>query len=132
MQRVVQRLDELRSLRKPERAGESAILEERSSPFALEPVISAPQMKRSKGALNREEARAELIALRERIEAECPGADPARDLLRQPMLDELLRKRPTDANEWRAKIPLELRQSTDGEQFKRYLEDVFEILARAA
>ena len=135
MQRVRQRLDTLRSLHEPDRAAQTAILEERASPFAQELDISAPQSVasgRSKGALNREETRAELITLRERIEAECPEADPARGLLRQAMLDELLRKRPADANEWRAKIPLHLRQGTDGEQFKRFGQDVFEILARAA
>jgi very-short-patch-repair endonuclease len=82
-------------------------------------------------ALTREESRAALVVLRERIDVEWPEADPARGLLRRAMLDELVRKRPTDADEWRTKIPLDLRQGTDGEQFKRYAEDVFDILARA-
>jgi len=86
----------------------------------------------AKRALTREETREALIALRERIEREYPNIDPARGLLRQNMLDELIRKRPTDADEWRARIPLDLRQATDGEQFKRYGEEVFEILAGVA
>jgi len=134
MQRVMQRLDTLRSLHEPAPAMQSGILEERASPFALDPDVSAPQPVspgRSKGSLNREETRAQLVALREKIEADCSEADPARSLLRQPMLDELLRKRPTDADEWRTRIPRHLREGTDGEQFKRYGEDVFEILARA-
>jgi hypothetical protein len=92
---------------------------------------SAPAIP-SKRVLTREEMREALIALREKIERECPNADPARALLRQNMLDEFLRKRPADADEWRAKIPLDLRQATDGEQFKRYGEEVFEILTGAA
>ncbi len=85
----------------------------------------------SQRVLTREETRAALIALREKIDDECPDTDPASGLLRQSMLEELLRKRPTDAGEWRAKIPLDLRQATDGEQFKRYGDDVFDILASA-
>lgn len=91
---------------------------------------SAPVIP-SKRILTREEMREALIALREKIERECPNADPARALLRQNMLDELLRKRPSDADEWRAKIPLDLRQATDGEQFKRYGEEVYDILTGA-
>ncbi len=75
--------------------------------------------------------RAALIALREKIDTECPNADPSRGLLRQSMLEELLRKRPTNADEWRARIPLRLREGTDGAEFKRYGEDAFEILASA-
>jgi very-short-patch-repair endonuclease len=85
----------------------------------------------AKRALTREETREALIVLREKIEREYPNIDPARGLLRQNMLDELIRKRPTNADEWRAKIPLDLRQSTDGEQFKRFGEDVFDILTDA-
>lgn len=80
--------------------------------------------------LTREECRAELVALRERIEAEHPDTGPDRGLLRPAMLDELMRKRPTETDEWLAKIPLYLREGTDGEQFKRFSEDVFDILAR--
>lgn len=70
------------------------------------------------------------MALRERIEAEHPDTGPDRGLLRPAMLDELMRKRPTETDEWLAKIPLYLREGTDGEQFKRFSEDVFDILAR--
>ena len=41
-----------------------------------------------KQVLTREEMREALIALREKIERECPDADPARAFLRQNMLDE--------------------------------------------
>jgi very-short-patch-repair endonuclease len=89
---------------------------------------SAPTIRPNKG-LPREDMRAALIALREKIEAEFPSGDPSRGLLRQNMLEELLRKRPMDADEWRAKVALDLRQGTDGEQFKRYAVEVFEVLA---
>jgi very-short-patch-repair endonuclease len=91
----------------------------------------APAAMASKKTLTREEMREALIALREKIERDFPNADPARGLLRQNMLDELIRKRPSNAHEWRSKISLDLRQATDGEQFKRYAEDVFDILAGA-
>jgi hypothetical protein len=91
---------------------------------------SAPTTQ-ARTILTREEIREALIALREKIERECPNADPARGLLRQGMLDELIRKRPISADEWRTKIPLDLRQATDGEQFKRFGDEVFDILSGA-
>jgi hypothetical protein len=81
--------------------------------------------------LSQEQARAELIDLRENtIRAAFLDADPARGLLRKSMLDELLRKRPKDSNEFLTKIPMDLRQGTDAEQLKKFGEAVFEILER--
>jgi very-short-patch-repair endonuclease len=98
---------------------------------AFTPARQSEPTTQARTILTREEMREALIALREKIERECPNADPARGLLRQNMLDELVRRRPTNADEWRERIPLDLRQTTDGEQFKRFGEDVFDILTRA-
>jgi very-short-patch-repair endonuclease len=94
---------------------------------------AAPQqgVQRSANELSRDDARAELIDLRETtIKTAFPDADPARGLLRKSMLDELLRKRPKDHNEFLVKMPMELRQNTDAEQLKKFGEDVFAILER--
>ena len=44
------------------------------------------------------------------------------------MLDELLRKRPTDLDEFRRLVPLDLRERTDANQVKAFQEQVFDIL----
>jgi very-short-patch-repair endonuclease len=152
LKRVLARLERLRGPRDVEQP-QSQVSEEISKRFEDTGVEPAPDRGRvtqthgipyqlkaaltnrsatgigAKRVLTREEMRAALIALREKIDSEYPDVDPLRNVLRQSMLEELLRKRPTDADEWRAKIPLDLRQGTDGEQFKRYSEDIFEILA---
>ena len=46
------------------------------------------------------------------------------------MLDELLRKRPTDLDEFRRLIPLDLRERTDANQVKAFQDQVFDILAQ--
>jgi hypothetical protein len=139
LKRVVDRLDRLRTIQVEISAdrviAETGILaEERGFPSeALHETATRtdgrPTQLQTRGRLTREEMRAALIGLREKIEGEFPNADPSHGLLRQNMIDELLRKRPADPDEWRAKIPLHLRQATDGDQFKRYGEQVFEILA---
>jgi very-short-patch-repair endonuclease len=86
--------------------------------------------RRASSGISMEQARAQLVDLRERtIKAAFPDADPMRGFLRKTMLDELLRKRPTDLDEFRQMIPLDLRQRTDAEQVKAFQENVFEILA---
>jgi very-short-patch-repair endonuclease len=143
LKRVLGRLDQLRAPRKVEMPGEQVIGE--TGILAEEKLFTSdlfheateatareeghPTRLQTRGRLTREEVRTALIALREKIEAECPNADPSRGLLRQNMIDELLRKRPADPHEWRAKIPLHLRQATDGDQFKRYGGEVFEIVS---
>lgn len=121
MQRILDRLDSLRAALRPEKSEAVA---------QAEKILAAPpDAARPRPARTRDEMRQALIALRERIEAECPGADPARGLLRPALLDELLRKRPGDVGEWHTMIPLALREGTDSEQFKRYRDEVFATLA---
>lgn len=91
---------------------------ESSKPVDVErtaPVEARPS-KRINDRLSQDQARAELIDLRENtIKVQFPDADPARGLLRKSMLDELLRKRPQDRGEFLTKIHLDLRQNTDAE-----------------
>jgi hypothetical protein len=54
--------------------------------------------------LSPDNARRLLLDLRENgVKLAFPAADPARGLLRKSMLDELIRKRPTTAEEFRLK-----------------------------
>jgi very-short-patch-repair endonuclease len=105
---------------------------ELSLAFATAATAAPKSVSRTTSGLSVDQARAELIDLRENtIKTAFPDADPARGLLRKSMLDELLRKRPRNHNEFLSKIPMDLRQNTDGEQLKKFGEDVFEILERA-
>lgn len=84
---------------------------------------------RASGGISLDQARARLIDLRERkIKLLFPDADPTTGLLRKSMLDELLKKRPTDMDEFRTLIRLDLRQNTDGGQLKEFGSRVFDIL----
>jgi very-short-patch-repair endonuclease len=106
---------------------------QRSKPVDIERTapIEAKPSRRLNDRLSQDQARAELIDLRENtIKVQFPDADPARGLLRKSMLDELLRKRPQDRGEFLTKINLDLRQNTDAEQLKEFGDYVFEILER--
>ncbi len=126
IRRVLDRLTTLRERREPLPASDA------------EPVEDAGTIEATGANLNRivaspvttvEDARAALVALRENeIEIEFPATDPARGLLRKPMLDVLLRFRPSDVDAFHRLIPKEMRERTDGEQFARYAGRVFEIL----
>jgi very-short-patch-repair endonuclease len=90
-----------------------------------------PGKPRRRSGLSLEQARAHLIDLRERkIKVEFPDVDAARGFLRKTMLDELLRKRPTDMDEFRQLVPLAIREKTAAEQVKAFHQEVFDILAQ--
>ena len=93
-------------------------------------AISKPTVPANSGGISLEQARAKLIDLRERtIKSRFPNSDPAKGLLRKSMLDDLLKKRPTDMDEFRRMVRLDLRQNTDAAQLKEFADEVFEILA---
>jgi uracil phosphoribosyltransferase len=48
------------------------------------------------------------------------------------MLDTLLRYRPLNPHEFRQRVPEALRAKTDPEQFRRYAQRVFDLLAELA
>lgn len=85
------------------------------------------------GGITADMARAALIELREReIKPNHPNTDPARGLLRKSMIDEILRAKPTTEAEFRVRVRRDLREATDGEQFQKYIAQVFEIIDKLA
>lgn len=145
LQRIISDLNALieQSARRRERERDAALVP------ATPPLILSPQEPQSEAArpvakagasgsppkatkrgISIEQARARLIDLREgKIKQDRPDADPTRGFLRKSMLDELLRKLPTDHAEFLELIPHSLREQTDGEQVVKYREEVFDILA---
>lgn len=106
-----------------------------STPPSQQPATARPAAQRPAKTpprgISMEQARTQLIDIRERkIRTEFPDTDPTRGFLRKSMLDELLRKRPTDNEEFLELIPKPLREQTDGEQLVRYREQVFDILTK--
>lgn len=98
----------------------------RAGPAPPELALEEPVV----GARTPEDVRAALVRLREEvIEPEMPQVPRERGLLRRTMLEALVRHRPTDEREFRERIPLALRQGTDPEQFRRYADRVFALLA---
>ncbi len=79
-----------------------------------------------------DDARAELVRLRDQMRRDHPVSRDSADLLRDELLEAFLRHRPRDRQEWLKKIPLDLRLDTDGNQLRAYLESVLEITARIA
>lgn len=80
--------------------------------------------------LGLEDARAELIRLRDAITPEIPETERAKGILRRAMITELLRKRPLDEDEFRRYVRQSLRQDTAPGQLAKYGPRIFEILAR--
>ncbi|HYW07619.1 MAG TPA: hypothetical protein VE913_11720 [Longimicrobium sp.] len=77
-----------------------------------------------------EEARALLIEMRdERIHPAHPQAPAGADILREAMLDALLRHRPVSRAEWMDRIPLDLRLDTDPDQMN-HLDEIIGIVTR--
>jgi very-short-patch-repair endonuclease len=94
-------------------------------------VLASERRPFARHGISVDQARAELVDLRERvIKPAFPDADPTRGLLRKTMLDELLRKRPTDQEEFLVEIPMQLRTGTDSAQLKMFGEAVFTVLEK--
>jgi very-short-patch-repair endonuclease len=124
--RILKRLESLRAPLKP-----AAPVVENALPDAVAAKLnggSAPAPGRT-GALTREEAREALVALREKIERDFPDTDPSSAFLRPRLLDELLRRKPADLQQWGEVIPEELRSGTNRDEFRAYREEVFGILS---
>ena len=80
-----------------------------------------------------EEARKKLVDLRENeIKPAFPDSDPLKGILRESMLEALLKHRPNNKNEWSSRIPLSLREESDGKQAREFLPKIFEILDEIA
>jgi very-short-patch-repair endonuclease/preprotein translocase subunit Sec61beta len=79
---------------------------------------------------SKDEVRALLETVRDEIQREFSSSDQSASLLREEMLECLLREKPRTRDEWLRKVPLELRLDTDGEQLQVYLPRVLETLAK--
>jgi hypothetical protein len=65
----------------------------------------------------------------EEIKIKFPNTNPEQCLLREKMIDELLKNRPTTRDEFHQMIPQYLRQSTLGGEFKIFIDSVLEIVS---
>ncbi len=79
-------------------------------------------------ALSVEEARAELIALREKV-IKPANARESECILRDEMITAFLAQRPRDRSEWIDRIPIDLRMETDFSQTE-YLDAILSITGR--
>lgn len=128
---IVEAIEEVRAKRNRKRQQQ----QDQSSPIAvsneentgqdLEKSVSS--RKRLRISVN--EAREKLIDLRENeINVKYPRHSRESGLLRRQMLEEFLKRKPGDDEEF-MQFPLKLRQDTDGTQRQEYLEAVLDILA---
>lgn len=82
--------------------------------------------------LSPDEVRAALLEMRAEIERDLPSGDQATSLLREEMLDALVREKPRSKEEWLKKVPLDLRLNTDGPQVAAYLSRILELTSQMA
>lgn len=105
--------------RTPDAVGETFSIEE----VGRSAVRVAPR-------LTPEEARKKLTQLRDaEIAPKVPGFRASNCILRDEMIDALLRHRPVDRSEWLDRIPIELRLDTDGRQLS-HLDQILEIVGQ--
>jgi very-short-patch-repair endonuclease len=70
-----------------------------------------------------------LVEFRDKmIQKAFPNSDPNRCLLRDQMINEFMKCRPTTRDEWFRRIPHGLRSGTESEQVGRFLGDVLGII----
>ena len=102
------------------------LIDHLESLVAEDPQVKAQRAKQEKTAL----LKARLVEFREKtIRPLFPDSDPARCLLRDPMIDELVRYRPTSRDEWFRHIPETLRSGSESAQVGRYLNKVLSIIS---
>ena len=85
-----------------------------------------------RNSLGLEDARAELVKLRDSIAREIPKGERAKSLLRRAMITELLKKRPLDEDQFHRYIRQSLRQDTAPGHLAKYGPRIFEILERVS
>lgn len=97
----------------------------------IETILSAdPDYQREQTKEARTEVlRQALIGIRADIEKDFPDTPPARRLLRDNLLEELMLRRPTSKDDWFRKISPELRTGTEAKQVGKYLSRVLEAIA---
>ena len=95
----------------------------RRGPSGPTPTRSAPTAPRDIEAL-----RTRLVGLREEIMTKDPDVPRAAGVLRKTMLEAFLRTCPTTMEEFRARIPLSLRQDTD-HRHAHYVAEIVRVIA---
>lgn len=102
----------------------------RASPSG--PVDVSPDERHSgkDDSLSIDQARSALLALRERAAGEQGAVPSERALLRDEMLDALLKALPMDIAEFRELIPRHLRMGTAPSDMQRHADTVFDVLQR--
>lgn len=80
--------------------------------------------------LSEADVRDALQELRREIDRDLPSQSPDTDLLRDEMVDALIRAMPRTKDDWLRKINLDLRLNTDGPQFQTYLDQVLTLTAQ--
>lgn len=82
------------------------------------------------GPISAGQARAELVRFRrEVVERELPGAEPNRCVLRDEIVDKLIKGGGDSTAAFMRVVPLFMRERVDPRQM-RYLEDIYEIIGR--
>ena len=77
-----------------------------------------------------EEARVALIAIRARIRSVAGNDGNEQELLREAMIEQLVRTRPISKEEFLGRVPFDLRLDTDGAEIRTYLSDVMGVLRK--
>ena len=77
-----------------------------------------------------EDARQELLKLRDQIAANYPDVPMSRTLLRDELLTILLRSQPASREDWLRSVPVEMRLETDGDQVQACMSQVLAITSR--
>ncbi len=121
-------------------------------PGAAEAPASAPAREQAKPSLPRPEPGAEVLQQQSSLSPalngatdlpfqlrrfrdgiilrDLPGSDPARGILRETMIEAIIRSGLDDRADFHGKIPERLRSGTDGRQM-RYLDQICDIVADA-
>ena len=73
----------------------------------------------------------QLINLRKYIESDFPDTEPQRRLLTDERIKVLIALKPSTFQEYRSEIPLEYRDTVQGEEAQSFLPEVFEIINNA-
>lgn len=82
--------------------------------------------------LSASEVRERLLMLREEMERTLPCEPGSASLLREEMLEAIMRFKPKTKEEWLRKISLDLRLETNGEHIQSYLGRVMELTSLLA
>ena len=111
--------------------GESYEQESEDEAELEEPVVEEEVVVEVDSTPPDEKIEKQLINLRKYIESDFPDTEPKRRLLTDDRIKVLIALKPTTFQEYRAEIPLEYRDTVQGEEAQSFLPEVFEIINNA-